>query len=187
MTLLLLSEEIRKANWSRVAPDELLFVARGGHKDVAFVSDFNDAVLLTMHERYHVMLPQPCSRQWGDECGWCSRKKWRTFDGYFWTVIDLEVDKRRVLFQRWSKRRSYGCVNDLFNIYDSHGNSVRNLVIRISRSGGSSPGYAATAINNSVFRTEQPFTKEQVLEIARKMPRYRPDQGARNPTKEGKS
>lgn len=143
-------------------PEELFFVPKDGKKIIRFLSEFDEAIEVIMHDKYGAFMPQPCLKYYDKECPFHGRG-FRTKTNYAWTVYDYESKQKRILI---SPPTQNSALEDLVAIWEEFG-TLRDRDVRIRRSGGDKSTYRARDLAKAKFEGDysKPFTKGKVLAI----------------------
>lgn len=149
-------------------PSELFFVAKDGVKVVRFLTEFNAATAIKMHDWFGHFYPQPCFKYYNKVCPFCkaSNSNIKTNTWYAWTVYDYESQSKRLAM---FKTTLASPLEDLVEIYDANEQTIldRDITIKRSSSGEGKTHYRARAKNPSEFtgKFKKPFTEEKIFQI----------------------
>lgn len=155
-------------------PEELLFIPKDGTKVVRFLSEFDEAVPIIMHDKFGSMFPQPCLKYFKKPCQFHGGE-FKTTTQYGWTVLDYESGAKKLAL--W-KATLASPIERLLEIYESNG-TVKDRDIKLQKM-GSGPKTRVKAMEVQKEPTDyetsagknkpnKPFSQEKVFEIVQKM------------------
>ena len=155
----------------------------GEKKKIRFISDFNEPVILQMHENWNPALGQnggsdfqfPCLKQFGKECPMCdkwqddkSMKEYRPRGKYVWTVQEYEYDSK--LFWMMSDAPQAKTVIpyliDLLTDEDEDVADLRKHDITVKQVGkGTAKSFVVKAGKEEDVLDGEPYSKVEVLDL----------------------
>lgn len=175
-----ITETIRKSlvegNSGSGMPDELLLVQKDGSKLVRFLSEFDKAIPIIMHDKWEVLRPQPCLKYYSEPCPF-HIEGFRTVTWYAWTLWDYESKAKRIGL--W-KATTASPVEDLLELHDSNG-TITDRDIELRRVGsGTKSRWRIRVRPPAPFEgtLSKPFAEDKVVEILKGMVQKREIEGA---------
>lgn len=144
-------------------PDTMAFIAKDGIKRWRFLTDFDEALPVTMHDKYGSMYPQPCLKYYDKNCPF-HEKPIRTSEQYVFTVYDYEMGQK-LWYMVKATRNS--CLEDLLEIFDENG-TITDRDIQVKRLGeGKKTHYKAKELAHKPTKFEgkskQAFTSDFIF------------------------
>ena len=145
---------------------EILLVPKDGKKLIRFLTEFDKALPIIMHDQFKVMYPQPCLRYYEEPCPFHGESGFRETTQYAFTVWDYESQSKRVAM--W-KATAAGPMEDLLYQFDKN-STITDRDWEIKRSGTGTKGTTrARSMDPAPFegKLSQPFPEERVMEIVK--------------------
>ena len=154
---------------SRTITDEF-YIGQDKKARVRFLTDLEDGVEVTWHDKYDEGINTPCYSHFGLNCPYCGiegKDKIRTRQIFTWTVYNYDIDKKQIL--RYPAN-NFSPIPNLVALYESYGTLLdRDFVI--TRTGtGFDIGYQVVPMDKSVFKGDKkPFAKIEIFKKWAKM------------------
>lgn len=154
---------------SRTITDEF-YVGQDKKSRVRFLTDLEDGMEVTWHDKYDEGVNTPCYSHFGLNCPYCGiegKDKVRTRQIFTWTVYNYDIDKKQVF--RYPAN-NFSPIPNLVAMYESYGTLLdRDFVI--ARTGtGFDISYQVVPMDKSTFKGDKKaFTKIEIFKKWAKM------------------
>jgi len=146
---------------SRTITDEF-YVGQDKKARIRFLSDLEDALEVTWHDKYEDAVNTPCLSHFGLSCPFCGldKSKVRTRQIFAWTVYNYDTDKKQIFK---FPANSFSPVPNLVAMYESYG-TVCDRDFVITRTGtGFDVDYQVVPMDKSAFKgDDKPFSKKEI-------------------------
>lgn len=152
-------------------PDEILFVPKDNQKVVRWLSEFDEPVIIRMHDKFKFMYPQPCFKYYGKKCPFDAmdgEDGFRTDEFYFWTVYDYESEAKKILMARPGGQSP---VEDMLEMFEANGTLKDRdyKIIRVPAPKGTK--YKVRPVQGKPTKYEgkknTPYSEEKVFAVAK--------------------
>lgn len=150
-------------------PDQIIFIPKDAVKAVRFLTDFEEAVVIEMHDKFKYMYPQPCFSYYNKKCPFHDAPGFRVRTQYAFTVFDYE-SKVKKLFMTTHGPNS--AMDDIVEIYEKN-KTLKDRDIKLIRTTlGGKTKYKAREVQGvptpfEVKNVTQPFSKDMVFGIVK--------------------
>lgn len=154
-----IKDRIANAGKSRKS---MFFVKDGQKRRVRFLTDFEEGVRVTFHDKYQEV-NTPCLKQYGKSCEFCGVEGLRTRDQFAWSVYDYEAKEVRVLMYA---PNAFSPVVQLVEYYETEGTLLDHDFVIARRGSGTDTSYAVMGQPNKKFKiAAKPFGKKKLMQL----------------------
>jgi hypothetical protein len=128
-----------------------------------FLSDFEDAIKVNMHDKWQEFMPTPCLKHVGKKCPYCERDDVRTREHFCWTWYEYETNKK-LLFMFPAQENTP--LPDMISALETYGTLCdRDFVV--SRKGTrQDTSYKVMPLDKGKFKgkDDEPYTEDEIFE-----------------------
>jgi hypothetical protein len=128
---------------------ETFYVGDGKKKRVRFLTDFEDAVSVVMHDKWQVLKPTICLKYFDKFCKNCEKDDIRSRENFVWAVYDY--DEEKVLLLMFPATKS-SPVPDMITAYETYGTLLDRDYMVIRKGGGKDTAYTVMPLDKTKFK-----------------------------------
>ena len=143
---------------------KIVYIKDGTKLRVRFLTDMDDGMEVTFHDKFDRGINLPCREHYGKPCHYCEDEDLRTRSQYVWSVYNYETKEVQLLV---FPVNSFSPIPALVAMYENYGTLTdRDYVI--SRTGKqTNTSYTVIPMEKVKFRNEKAkaYSKNQILKI----------------------
>lgn len=156
-----LKADVKKAGSNK---SKFIYFREGEKRRIRFLSDMEDAIVITMHNNFEKGINAPCRKHFGKDCPLCDEEDMRTRDNYVWSVWDYDSNEVK-LFMFAVNRCSP--IPALMAMYENFGTLCdRDYIINV-QGRQLDKTYSVINMDKQKFRNAKakPYTEKQILKM----------------------
>jgi hypothetical protein len=140
-----------------------LFVPADKKAKIRFISDFEEAVAITEHDKWGEVTPTPClARHFDKHCPFCEMDGVRKREVYCWTVWDYNNKEKKIA--KWAAN-SFTPTPQFISLFESYGTLLDRDYVVNKAGQGTSITYGVVPLDKAEFPKKlRPFTEQEILE-----------------------
>ena len=156
-----LKADVKKAGSNK---SKFIYFREGEKRRIRFLSDMEDAIVITMHNNFEKGINAPCRKYFGKDCPLCDEEDMRTRDNYVWSVWDYDSNEVK-LFMFAVNRCSP--IPALMAMYENFGTLCdRDYIVNV-QGRQLDKTYSVINMDKQKFRNAKakPYTEKQILKM----------------------
>ncbi len=133
----------------------------GKKAKIRFLSDFEDAVQVNLHDKWQEVRPTICFKYLGKKCEYCERDDIRTRENYVWSVYDYE-QKKVLLFMYAATENTP--IPGMISAYETYGTLCDRDYVITRKGSGKDTTYTVMPLDKSKFKNSKakPFDEDEI-------------------------